>query len=118
MLSSGIFISYRREDASGHAGWLHEALSEHFGEGQVFMDLGLEPGVDFVEQIEAGISACAALLVVIGPEWLTTTGADNRRRLDDDEDLVRLEVATALARRGLRVIPVRVNGARMPPVGE
>jgi YVTN family beta-propeller protein len=117
-LSPGIFISYRREDAAGHAGWLHEALSAHFGEDQVFMDLRLEPGVDFVEQIEADISGCAALLVVIGPKWLTTTGADNRRRLDNDEDFVRLEVATALERSGLRVIPVRVHGARMPSADE
>ena len=116
MPSSGIFISYRREDAAGHAGWLSDGLSAHFGEDQVFMDLGLEPGVDFVEQIEAGISA--ALLVVIGPEWLTTTGADGRRRLDDEGDFVRLEVATALARPGLRVVPILVHDARMPVAKE
>ena len=118
MPSSGIFISYRREDAAGHAGWLRDGLTAHFGEDQVFMDLGLEPGVDFVEQIEAGISGCAALLVVIGQEWLTTTGADGRRRLDDEGDFVRLEVATALARPGLRVVPILVHDARMPVAKE
>jgi hypothetical protein len=114
MPNSGIFISYRRDDAAGHAGWLREKLATHFGQDEVFMDLGLHAGMDFVEPIEAGISGCAAMVVVIGPEWLTTTGADGRRRLDDEGDPVRLEVATALAHPGLRVIPVLVDGARMP----
>jgi streptogramin lyase len=118
MPSSGIFISYRREDAAGHAGWLRDGLAAHFGEDEVFMDLGLEPGVDFVEQIEAGISGCAAMLAVIGPEWLTVTAADGGRRLEDEGDFVRLEIATAIARPGLRVIPILVNGARVPDAEE
>ena len=47
----GIFISYRREDAPGHAGRLYDVLSRRFGEEQVFMDLSMELGIDFVEHI-------------------------------------------------------------------
>ncbi|MGH8772477.1 MAG: TIR domain-containing protein, partial [Burkholderiales bacterium] len=55
---SGIFISYRREDAAGHAGRLFDRLSEHFGRDRVFMDVsGIEPGVDFVEAIETAVGA-------------------------------------------------------------
>ncbi len=36
-----------------------------------------------------------------------------RRRLDDPEDIVRLEIEAALTRK-VRVIPVLVNGAAMP----
>ena len=61
----------------------------------------------------AAVGSCAVLLVVIGGWWLTATGEDGRRRLDDPGDFVRLEIEAALARH-VRVIPVLVDGARMP----
>ena len=53
------------------------------------------------------------LLAVIGPNWLTATDERGRRRLDDPDDFVRLEIEAALAR-GVRVIPILVEGAVMP----
>ena len=38
---------------------------------------------------------------------------DNRRRLDDPDDFVRIEIEAAL-KRGVRVIPVLIDGAAMP----
>jgi hypothetical protein len=58
------------------------------------------------------------LLAVIGKTWTTITGADGRRRLDDPEDLVRREIARALQRPDVEVIPVLVDGARMPTEAE
>ena len=52
------------------------------------------------------------LLAVIGPHWLAA-GQDGQRRLDDPADFVRLEIEAALAR-GVRVIPVLVDGAQLP----
>ena len=57
------------------------------------------------------------LLAVIGPRWLTGTGADGHRRLDDPADFVRLEIEAAFAR-NVRVIPVLVDGARIPGIAE
>ncbi len=37
---SGIFISYRREDAAAYARLIYDRLSERFGEAMVFMDVG------------------------------------------------------------------------------
>ena len=62
-----IFISYRRQDASGHAGRLHDELARRFGQEQVFMDLSIEPGVDFVEQINDAVGSCHLLIALIGP---------------------------------------------------
>ena len=53
------------------------------------------------------------LLAVIGDRWLTVTGEDGKRRLDDPSDYVRLEIEAALTRNVL-VIPVLVAGARIP----
>jgi hypothetical protein len=53
------------------------------------------------------------LLAVIGDRWFAAADEDGRRRLDDPGDFVRLEIEAALAR-GVRVIPVLVDGARVP----
>ncbi len=111
MVESGIFISYRREDSAGHAGRLYDRLSAHFGEEKIFMDVGIEPGVDFVDQLEEAVASCDVLLVLIGPEWLTAD--DGRRRLEEEGDFVHLEVSAALER-DIRVIPLLVHGATMP----
>ncbi len=113
---AGVFVSYRREDSSGWAGRLSRALRDRFGEDQVFMDIDtLEPGIDSTEAIERYLSLSNVLLAVIGPRWLEVRDRSNRRRLDDPDDLVRREVATALTR-NIPVIPVLVGGASMPSV--
>ena len=57
------------------------------------------------------------MLVMIGRSWVTAAG-DQGRRLDQADDFVRIEVAAALARKDVRVIPVLVDGARMPTAEE
>ena len=110
----GIFVSYRREDSIAYAGRVYDHLANHFGKPHVFMDVdNIEPGLDFVEVLDHTVSSCDAVVVVIGKNWLTATDERGRRRLDDPEDLVRVEIAAALERK-VRVIPVLVGGARMP----
>lgn len=110
---SKIFISYRRSESAAHAGRLSDQLRSHFGTHVIFIDIeSIEPGRDFVEAIEDAVSSCRILLAIIGRQWLTCAN-EHGRRLDDPKDFVRLELATAL-KRGLRVIPVLVQGAAMP----
>ena len=95
----GIFISYRRDDSAGYAGRLYDRLAAQFGADRVFMDVaGIELGTDFVTAIEQAVGSCQVLVVVIGDEWLSTTDAAGRRRLDDPHDFVRLETGVALER--------------------
>ena len=42
---------------------------------------------------------------------------DGKRRIDDPEDMVRIEIETALAR-GLKVIPLLVQAATMPTAAQ
>ena len=78
------------------------------------MDIdAIEPGLDYQEFIESTIDAIDVMVVLIGRQWLLSpTG---RRRLDDPDDFVRLEIAGALERK-IRVIPVLLEGAPMPTV--
>jgi hypothetical protein len=109
-----LFISYRREETAGHAGRLYDAIAARFGDGNVFMDVDMAPGVDFVEQITEAVTSCDVLLVVIGPRWARLSDGGGRPRLHDPNDFVRLEVETALRLPDLAVIPLLVGGARMP----
>ena len=109
-----IFISYRRGETAYPAGWLYDRLADRYGGEQVFKDVdSIELGDDFVEVITHAVGSCDVLLALIGEDWLTITDADGRRRLDGPHDFVRLEIEAALAR-DVRVIPILVDGARMP----
>jgi hypothetical protein len=117
VVATRIFICYRQFDSAGHAGRLFDTLSGKFGREQIFMDVaGVEPGADFVEVIEMSVISCHVLLAVIGRNWLTyKEGSKRKRRLDDPNDFVRLEIRTGLER-DIRTIPVLVQGAEMPLV--
>jgi hypothetical protein len=113
-----IFISYRREDTSGYAGRLLERLSSEFGGENVFMDLeDIQPGTDFVEAIQHAVGSSDVLIVLIGKRWLMATDESGRRRIENPQDFVRIEIESALAR-GLRVIPVLINQTVMPSASE
>ena len=115
---SQIFISYRREDSAGHTGRLRDALSAEFGAARIFRDLDtIAPGDDFVQAISRGVASCAVFLAVIGRNWLAAADRDGRRRLDTPADHVRTELTEAL-QRGVRVIPVLVQGAAMPQASD
>jgi TIR domain len=70
-------------------------------------------GVDFTEYLHGQVAACDVFLAVIGPNWLDAKDDSGRRRFDNPDDFVTIEIAAALAR-NIRVIPVLVDGARTP----
>lgn len=108
------FISYRRDDSAGHVGRLYDALSARFGRQRLFFDIDhIAPGQDFVQVLDSSLNRCSVLLVVIGKRW-AGSGKIGSRRIDQPDDFVRLEVAAGLRRPDLRIIPVLIQGAKMP----
>jgi hypothetical protein len=104
---AGVFISFRPEDSAATAAQIYERLSRSLGRDHVILSVdNLAHGADFASRLTARLGESDAVVVVIGKNWLTRT-------LHDPNDHVRIEIEAALER-GIRVIPVLVDGAVMP----
>ncbi|MEM7766865.1 MAG: toll/interleukin-1 receptor domain-containing protein [Pseudomonadota bacterium] len=119
---SGLYVSYRRSDAPAAAARIGDHLAERFGDRKVFMDrdgptrFSQAPashaaafGDTFDERVARHLATACAMVVVIGPGWLAPDGT-KRPKLWAGDDYVRFELTTALER-GIRVLPVLVEGA-------
>jgi hypothetical protein len=110
----GVFISYRRDDTQGYAGSLARELGEAVGPELIFLDTeDIVGGTDFPSVLRKAVESSHVLLALIGQRWLTARNARGERRLDDQKDFVRQEISLAL-QQGVRVIPVLVEGAKIP----
>lgn len=115
MAGEAIFIGYRRDDTADVAGRIFDALESRFGRDRIFKDVdNLRPGADFGDYIKTILPRCRVALILIGPHWVNAEDENGRRRLDDPHDWVRIEIEIALAADNLDVVPVLINGARMP----
>ncbi len=113
-----LFISYRRSDARGIAGRLSDTLGAYFGDERVFRDIeNIQGGADFGNVLQQNLNNANAVIVLIGPDWLSTKNADGQRRLDDPKDWVAEEIAVAIQLKK-PIFPVLVDGAPMPRVEE
>jgi hypothetical protein len=110
-----VFISYRRSESEAFVGRICERLVGRFGRESIVWDVSSIPyGCDFREFIADALRVCRVLLVVLGPEWISISDEPGgRRRIDDPNDLVRLEVEAAIER-GIPIIPLFIGGAKMP----
>jgi hypothetical protein len=106
-----VFISYRRDDTTGHAGRMYDRLVERFGEEGVFLDVDtIPPGEDFATYIGHALHDCDICIVAIGPNWRI-------ERLRNPDDFVRQEILACLER-GVRLVPALFDGARMPAAAD
>lgn len=110
-----VFINYRRGDEPGYTQALFQRLEAEFDRAQLFMDVEgyIKPGDNFVRVLEEKVAECDVLLAVIGPRWIDIRDETEQRRLESEEDFVRIEIVSAITQ-GKRIIPVLVNNARMP----
>jgi TIR domain len=113
-MTAKVFISYRRADSAGYAGRLMDRLDRELGRDLVFMDVDAIPlGTNFSKALHEEVAKCGVLLAVIGPNWSDARDEHGNRRLDNPNDFVRIEIAAAL-QRSIPVIPVLLEGARIP----
>jgi hypothetical protein len=113
-----IFISYRRADARGVAGRLGDTLGEYFGDNRVFRDIDdIAGGADFGDVLRKNLQDADAVIVLIGPDWVSITDSQGNRRLDNPDDWVAQEVAMAIELQ-IPVYPVLIEDTPMPRADE
>lgn len=106
-----IFISYKRLDSIGAAGWICEKLKTLFGQSSVFFDIGKFHEGNINEIITKAIDQSCILILVIGPGWSAKEAAG--RQKNPGENWVLFEVSEAL-KKGIRIIPVLLENINMP----
>jgi hypothetical protein len=105
-----VFLNYRRGDKHA-AGRLYDHLTEF----SVFMDKDIPPGRDYRTEIRTALSSVRVVIAVIGAQGMSVW---NLLRLRRKEDWVRYELATALKRSEVVIVPVLVDeGVGMPSAG-
>jgi hypothetical protein len=97
-MAGNIFISYRRSDDPGFAQALYLRREQEFPGESLFMDVEghIKPGDDFEAVLNAQVAQCDVLLAIIGERWIDARNEEGRRRLEKDDDFVRIEIASAL----------------------
>lgn len=112
---SKLFISYRRHDTQYPAHMIYAALIRSVPGARVFMDVDSIPlGSNFRKVLKDWVHQCDALLALIGPGWLDSIDPKTkRRRLENPNDFVRVEISEALERE-IPVIPILLDGTQLP----
>lgn len=106
-----VFISYRRADTQQAAGRLYGQLAQRFGEPNVVIDIATDQiGRDYRQVIYDELDRASVVLALIGQDFLE---GEAGRRIHEEHDLVRLELAKALELQ-LPIVPVLIDGARLP----
>jgi hypothetical protein len=110
-----VFINYRREDSEGDTRAIYNRLAEETDASNLFLDVeAIDAGENWRVRIDNMLQKVNAVVVVIGPRWLDLL---NARSTAGAFDSVRVEIAASLKRSDVQVIPVLVNGARLPAQG-
>jgi hypothetical protein len=110
----GVFINYRGADSTGYAALIYAQLSARLGEDLVYLDsVSVPSGADYIDELLRAVCAADVMLAVIGAQWLTVTGPDGRRRIEEPTDWIRRELGTARDA-GTVVIPVVTDDVTPP----
>ncbi|MGV7224095.1 MAG: WD40 repeat domain-containing protein [Nitrospinales bacterium] len=108
-----IFINYRADEL-GYARLLYQRMGDSFGIENVFMGAGEnKPSGDeivFREKIEL----CDTMLVLIGPKWHSTRNTEYRSEFFQEFETSLQEIKTALKQPRITVIPILLDGSKMP----
>lgn len=111
--SPRIFISYRQDDSKWAASRLYDYLAATFGEASIFLDHAtLQTGSKYRKVILSELEKADIVLPIIGNAWMAE---HNLKRLHKPDDLVRIELETALdPAQDKHLFPILVDDTKWP----
>ena len=104
-----IFINYRISDTQDACDRLFSALFKHFGP-IIFQDIEIPAGTLWPDSIRGALKQADVVLVLFGQSWLTAE-KEGKRRLDEPEDWVRLEIEKAIEW-NKTIIPISIGDTK------
>ncbi|MFZ1110490.1 MAG: toll/interleukin-1 receptor domain-containing protein [Rhodomicrobium sp.] len=109
-----VFISYRKADSRDITERIHDKLTDAFGKQTVFKDIdAIGVAADFRKEIFDSLKICRVFLAILGRDWKGGLSDCETSRIDNPDDIMRIEIETALKRK-IPVVPVLVQGSEMP----
>lgn len=113
-MAGKVFINYRRAESLKDARHLASLLDRGALKGRIFIDTkGLDGAPDWLTELERQVASTDVMISLICKDWTEIRDAAGNRRIDDENDFVRFELAEAF-RRKIPIVPVLVDGAGMP----
>jgi len=106
------FFSYRHSDNADYAERIYQHFETYFSSQNVFIDKEIRISDDWLATVRSEIQSSDALVVIIGPEWLTLL-----QRKAFKVDYVRMEIEEAIKENKL-LVPIQILGASLPPRDE
>lgn len=114
ILGNSIFLSYRRNDLAGEqVALIHTTLTREFGKRSTFWDKHMQGASQWERILRESSSSAKVCLILIGSNWNEVDKGTNKPRMFNFDDWVRIEIELAI-NNGLVVIPVLINGAKLP----
>jgi pterin-4a-carbinolamine dehydratase len=115
MVELPVFVSYRRDPDLLRAELVTRVIETALNRSgrdrvRVFRDIRMRLGTRWPDEVRAQLLAAKVVLVLIGPGWLAAKDQFARRRIDQADDWVRLEIEMALAN-GKAIVPVAFGEA-------
>ena len=110
-----VFVNYRQDNIDRSTVQdFKDILQRHLPSANVFLDSkSIKPSTLWEEAIRDAIAKARALVVLVGPDWHRTTDEAGNKRIDQEGDWVRYEIATAL-KNDTPIFPVLLDGGRLP----
>jgi hypothetical protein len=90
-MAGKVFINYRRAESLKDARHLASLLDKGALKGRIFIDMkGLDGAPDWLTELERQVASTDVVISLICKDWTEIRDAGGKRRIDDENDFVRV----------------------------
>ena len=115
--TADIYVCFRLSDVPNVAQRVVQEMQRQFPDAAIRTSKDVAVGPDVSAQLVGQIKEHTAVLVLIGPNWLSAESPTGERRLEQDGDYVRVAIEEALVN-SAPLVPILVDGGIIPRSGD